>query len=116
MNKFLTWLLILMLGFSACGKPIYASTALLSAETENRPDSVGSVITSLDGVSPALHEPVTVSSSPKTSDEAEGAPNGQASPSAGQNSPRHHSHHARNLLIGVGVMCALALIIAVAAK
>lgn len=116
MNKFLARLLILMLGFSAFGKPIYASTALLSAETENRPDSISSVVTSLDGASPTLHEPVMISSSPKPRGEAKGAPNGQASPSAGQNSPRHHSHHARNLLIGIGVMCALALIIAVAAK
>ncbi len=116
MHKFLARLLILMLGLSACGKSIYASSALLSADTENRREGNGSLVAARDGGATAPREPVTLASALEHSGDAEDAPSGQASPSPSQNSPRYHDHHLRNILIGIGIALGLAVIFAVAAK
>lgn len=74
------------------------------------------VARSEDGFEIAAPEPINVTYAEVKSVSEEPTSYAQASPGNSQNPPKHHSHHVRNILIGVAAMCALAVVFAVAAK
>jgi hypothetical protein len=113
MEKSIARFLVLVMFFAASGKCIYATTA---PGTEERSAASSVVAPAVAAVTSPSSGPWTAANSNPVEAESADTAEGQATPTSGQASPRHHSHHVRNILIGVAAILALAVIFAVAAK
>lgn len=135
MQKCLTWFLIVLTAFSFTGRVAYASIdhpskrpSHLKAKIDNLPPGTrieaklksdseveGTLVAGGDeGFELAAPKPTATSYSDVRNISED--PGGQASPGSNQSPGRHQSHFARNALIGLGIMCVIAVTVAVAAK
>jgi hypothetical protein len=88
---------------------------LLKVKRKDNSQVAGELVArSEEGFEIAAPEPINVTFAEVRSVSEEPAPYGQAFP--GNSLSVHHSHHVRNIVIGVAAMCALAVIFAIAAK
>jgi hypothetical protein len=136
MQKFLSQLLILLIVSGLSGRTVYASTdhidkqislegklddvptgTLLEGKRKDHSEVAGKLVWgSEEGFELKTPQIVEGTYAEVSSVSENPAPYGQVTPSASQTPPHHHSHHVRNIVIGVVAMCALAVIFAVAAK
>lgn len=135
MQKFLARLLIVFLVSGVSSRAVCASTdhvskqltkfkmqlenipvgTVLKVKRKDHSEVAGELIASSEeGFELAAPEPINITYAEVKSVTED--PNGQATPRSGQSQPQHHSHIVRNVVIGVAVMCALAVIFAGAAK
>lgn len=133
MRTFLAWVLVFLTFMSASARTAFASAerdSKQAAKLKLEIDSLsleafikvklkdhqkiqgGLVARSEESFELAAHTPISISYTEAKSVD----PAGQSSPANNQNPPQHHSHHVRNIVIGVAAMFALAVIFAAAAK
>lgn len=107
---------VLAMCFATCGSSIYASTGSAPTKGTDEQGVASSVASTREAATSEPSASANVASSNTAEPSPEDRADGQASPTSGQQTSRRHSHHTRNILIGVGAILAFAVIFAIAAK